>query len=89
MLYLTNVNVNTPLTKFYGFCKVIVAKKACPDLCRVDLFRTCTDESKSTTLSDVKYCSLSLCIFINQELVLTQNLTGICIARALLLFAHC
>ena len=58
MLYLTNVNVNTPLIKFYGFCKVIVEKKACPDICRVDLFRTCTDEPNSTTLSDVKCCSL-------------------------------
>ena len=58
MLYFTNVNVNTPLTQFYGFCKVIVEKKACPDICRVDLLHTCTDEPNSTTLSDVKYCSL-------------------------------
>ena len=58
MLYFTNVNVNTPLTQFYGFCKVIVEKKACPDICRVDLFHTCTDEPNSMTLSDVKCCSL-------------------------------
>ena len=58
MLYLTNVNVNTSLTQFYGFYKVIVEKNACPNICRVDLFRTCTDEPNSTTLSDVKCCSL-------------------------------
>ena len=58
MLYLTNVNVYTSLTQFYGFCKVIVEKKACPDICRVDLFRTYTDKPNSTTLSDVKSYSL-------------------------------
>ena len=58
MLYLTNVNVDTPLTQFYGFCKVTVEKKACTDICSVDLFRTYTDEPNSTTLSDVKCCSL-------------------------------
>ena len=58
VLYLTNVNVNTPLTHFYCFCSVIVEKKACPDICRVNLFRTCTDEPNLSTLSDVKCCSL-------------------------------
>ena len=52
------VNVYTPLTQFYGFCKVIVEKKACQDICRVDLFRTCTEEPNSTTLGDVTCCSL-------------------------------
>ena len=54
MLYLTNVYVNTPLTQFYGFCKVIIAKKACLVICRFDIFRTCTDDPNSTALSDVK-----------------------------------
>ena len=58
VLYLTNVNVNTPLTQFYGFCEVTVEKKACPDICRVYLFRTRTDEPNSATLSDVKCYSL-------------------------------
>ena len=52
-LYSTNVNVNTPLTQFYDLCKVIVAKKACPAICRIDLFPTCTDDPNSTALSDV------------------------------------
>ena len=89
VLYLTNVNVNTPLTQFNGFCKVVVATKACPDICRIYLFFTCSGEPNSTTLSDVKCCSLSLCIFIYQQLALRQNLTCICVAMALLLFAHC
>ena len=89
MLYLTNVNVNTPLTQFYGFCKVIVEKTTCPDICRVDLFRTCTDKPNSTTLNDVKCCSLVIVYLYIPVASFTQNFTGICVARALLLFVYC
>ena len=89
MLYLTNVNVNTPLTQFYGFCKVIVEKKACQGICRVDLFRTCTDEPNSTTLSDVKCCSLVIVYLYIPVTGFDTIFTGICVGRALLLFAYC
>ena len=49
-----------------GLCNVIVAKKACPVISRLDVLRICTDNPKSTTLSDVKCYSLSLCIFTYQ-----------------------
>ena len=55
VLYLINVNVNTPLTQFYGFCKVIVAKKAWPVIFTFDIFCPCTDDPNSTVLSVVKY----------------------------------
>ena len=66
VLSFTNVNENTPLTQFYGFCKVIVAKKACPVIFRFDVFRTCTEDPNSTAFSDVKCYSLSLCIITYQ-----------------------
>ena len=37
---LTNVNVNVPLNHFYDFCKITVAKKACPVKCRFDISRS-------------------------------------------------
>ena len=64
MFYLTDVNVNTPLTQFYGFCsKVIVAKKACLIICRFDIFRTCTDDPKSKALIDPESYSLVIVNF--------------------------
>ena len=58
MLYLTNINVNTPLTQFYGFCKVIVAERACPDIYRFDISWTCRDDPNSTAFNVVKCYSL-------------------------------
>ena len=89
MLYLIYVNVNTPLTQFYDFCKVIVEQKACQDICRVDLFRTCTDEPNSTTYSDVKCCSLVFVYLYIPVAGFDTFFTGICVARTLLLFAYC
>ena len=43
ILCLTNVNVNAPLTNFYGFCKVTIVEKACLVIYRFDLSRTCTN----------------------------------------------
>ena len=89
MLYLTNVNVYTPLTQFYGFCKVIVERKACPDICRVDLFRTCTEEPSSMTLSDGKCFSLVIVYLYIPGAGFDKKITGICVARDFLLFAYC
>ena len=47
LCYLTKVNVNTTLTKFNGFCKVMGAKKAGPVIYRFNILRTCTDDQKS------------------------------------------
>ena len=54
MLHLTNVNTHTLLTQFYGYSKVLFAKKACPVICWFKLFRIYTDDPKSTALCDVK-----------------------------------
>ena len=65
MLCLTNVNVNAPLSQFNGFCKPIVAEKACPVIYRFDISHTYTDNPNSTILSDVKclfFVSAYLCI---------------------------
>ena len=54
MFFLTKVNVNTTLTQFHGFCKVMVAQKACSVIYRFDILCTCTDDPQSKALSDVK-----------------------------------
>ena len=54
VLCLTNVNINDPLTHFYGFCKVIITVKAWPVISGFDLSRTCANDPNSTALSDVK-----------------------------------
>ena len=54
VLYLTNVNVNTPLTPFYGLCNVIVAEKASTAIYKFDISHTCTDDLNSTAISDGK-----------------------------------
>ena len=64
MLYLTKVNVNTTLTQLHGFCKVMVAKKACPIIYWFDILRTCRDDSKSVALSDVK-CLSFVIVYLN------------------------
>ena len=66
VLHLTNFNINAPLTQFYGFCKVSVAEKAFSVIYMFDLSRVCTNDPKSTALSDVKCYSLSMCIFAYQ-----------------------
>ena len=55
MLCFTNVNVNAPLTHFYGFCNVTVAEKAFPFIYSFDISRTCTNDPNSTALNDVKW----------------------------------
>ena len=46
VLCLSNVNVNAPLTQFYGFCKVTFADKACTVIViyAFDISRTCTND---------------------------------------------
>ena len=65
VLCLTNVNLNDPLTRFYGFCKVTVAEKACTVITRFDISHSCTKNPKSTAISDVKclyFVIVYLCI---------------------------
>ena len=54
MLCLTNIDVNTPLTEFYGFCIVLVARKTCPVIFTFYIFHSRTDKPNATALSDFK-----------------------------------
>ena len=65
MLCVTNVNVNVTLTRFYGFCKVAFAGKACLVIYRFDKSCTCTNEANFTTLNDFK--SLFFVIFLHSS----------------------
>ena len=63
VLCLTNANV--PLTHSYGFCNVTVVEKACPVIFRLNVSRTCTNDTNSIALSEVNCLFfLSMCIFL-------------------------
>ena len=51
VLCLTNVNV--PLTHSYGFCNVTVVEKAFPVIFRLNVPRTCTNDTNLIALSEV------------------------------------
>ena len=77
VLYVTNVNINVPLTHFYGFCIIIsIAEKACSlvsgSILSVHASRTPTRWLLVTSIVH----SLSLCIFASQSPDWTQYLTA-------------
>ena len=58
VLCLTYANGNNPQIQFYGFCKVIAVKKACPVIFRLDMCRVAAVKSLPALIFSADYILL-------------------------------